>query len=254
LPSPPLACSSYVPNNPNPPGTQLNAIPFPQRVSEPETDDEARARHRSTCRRLGEIAEHLAELAGMRAAEQITAEPAPPIHAPPKLDIHAGTPAANPTDYVVTFARMARIAHAFVALEARLIANQPEADKFESSYRGNDDSRDMPLARAVDFAADQLPDRAAINRKAYALLYVMLRADPEEKRPIAEIYTYVAQSFSLKTKFCEIPEAILHPNAAAQTPDKFDEFDDLGRLGRPPNSTPAAASTQYQTTAPIPPF
>jgi len=107
---------------------------------------------------------------------------------------------------------MARVAHTFVALEKRMLANEPEPARSETRHAPKDDSRAMPLYRAIDFAAQDHPDRVKTNREAHALIFVMLYQDPEEKRPITELYDYVASSLSLTTKFSDIPESILRPN------------------------------------------
>jgi hypothetical protein len=202
---------------------------------------------------MGEIAEHLAELAGIRAAAQIVAATIPaqtqnpqtpePAPADPLEASSLEAIAPKDTDYTVIFTRLARIANASVALEQRLLENTPKPAKSQSNHRVEDDSRDLPLARAIDYAAQNHPDRVVINRKAYAVIYVLLLQDPEKKRPIAELYAYVASCVSLTTKFSEIPEEILHPNRNG--PPLIDPNDPAG---------PKDWYMPKQTNPPIPPF
>jgi hypothetical protein len=138
---------------------------------------------------MGEIAEHLAELAGIRAAAQIIADTTPPQTQNPQapqqtpadpLEVSSlETIAPKTTDCTVIFTRLARIAHAAVALEKRLLADEPEPVTSQTSRSPNDDSRDLPLARAIDYAAGNHPDRVEINRKAHALIFVLLYQDPQ---------------------------------------------------------------------------
>jgi hypothetical protein len=232
--------------HPNPArAPQLTAIPFPAPPA-PETDEETRARHRETCHDLANIARHLARLAGMCAAEELTAQHAALQADPPKAPEPVPPrepPAQTPklSNYPLIFARMSRVAHTFVALEKRMLANEPEPAKSKNTFRLDKDSREMPLYRAIDFAAQDQPDRVQTNREANALIFVLLYQDPEEKRPITELYDYVATSLSLKTKFSEIPNEILHPNKKPQ----------------PAPEDPAGPKDWYlpkKTNPPIPPF
>jgi hypothetical protein len=197
------------------------------------------------------MAAHLAELAGLRAAAQLTAEPAPQTQQLPQAEPPEPPPPGS-TDYTLVFARLARIAHVFVALESRLIATQPCAANPQSGHRVKDDSRDRPLARAFDFASRNHPRRTEITRQASDLLYVDLFLDPEEKRPIEEVFESIARSLQLQTKFSEIPLNILHPAVFPPPPTAPDDLDDLSRLACAPSgfSTPTPA----QTHPPIPPF
>ncbi len=236
--------------HPNRQGTQLNAIPYPARTTEPETDDAGLARRLRICRRMGEIAEHLAELAGIRAAAQIIADttrlqtqpPQPTPTDPPEASALEAI-APKTTDYTIIFTRLARIAHTAVALEKRLLEKQPEPAESQIIHHVEGDSRDLALARAIDYAAENHPDRVKINRKADALIFVLLYKDPDGERSLPELYDYVASTLSLKTKFSEIPNEIFHPNRNP-TP-LIDPNDPAG---------PKDGYMPQQTNPPIPPF
>jgi hypothetical protein len=138
-----------------------------------------------------------------------------------------------------------------VALEKRLLEKQPEPAESQIIHHVEGDSRDLALARAIDYAAENHPDRVKINRKADALIFVLLYKDPDGERSLPELYDYVASSLSLKTKFSEIPEEILHPGAAKPTPISLE---DLIFPPRPEPTRSPTASPQYQPAPPIPPF
>ncbi len=191
----------------------MNAITPIAPAPTPDAAAERTAHHLAVCRELIDLGMVLTRAAAAKALQEWSV-PEPQAGDPPNPTPEPAQPEPPATprriaDPGLLFARLSRAVRQAVALECRVAADAAAAANPVRASRVAADPR-RPILRGVlaDITTNQ-PDRAQLRRDLNERLDAELETDPDQERPLADLYTTVCQELGLDPDYSAMPDATL---------------------------------------------